>query len=1325
MRTLIPGSGTRQGGRRVFLARAGTALFSLLLVHGLKAKPEIRAAFFANYPASVGSPIETLPSNSNHCGVCHWDFDGGGSRNPYGLAVEGALDGFPKTDQGMQDAIFSIRNNDSDGDGLSTLIEVTDTTSYVNTPTFPGLTAGNYTQASKVTLSQIVDHLTPTAAPDTTPPAVTVTSPNGAETITGNSFFTVTWTATDDNGVAAVSIYLSLDNGATWSLLATPLPNTGNFNLAFANRPSTTALVRVTAIDDATNEGSDESDAVFTIQAPAGGRVATTLRDFDMPGTQPLEGHIAMNDVSNCASCHAEYDAEVEPYHNWRGSMMSMASLDPLFEANLVIANQDAPDSGDLCLRCHQYNGWVQGRSVPTSGSAMLASDLIGVSCDQCHRLVDPVYEAGVSPAEDEDILNALTNGVGIEFGNGMLVVDPSSSARRGPFDDAVAPHAFIASPFHRDSALCGSCHDVSNPVFEKDIHGNYVANAMDTPTTNFSAHNLVPVERTYSEWLNSAYNSTGGVVSPAFAGNAPGGVVRSCQDCHMRDHLGQGCDPFQFPDVPTRPDLPRHDMTGGSSWLMSLMPSLYPAQVDADAVAEGILRSDYMLQNAATLETSLVGGQLKVRVINETGHKLPTGYPEGRRIWINTRFYDALHNLIGESAAYDPSTGVLDLTGKIYEVKPGLDSALATALGLPEGPSFHFVLNNKIFKDNRIPPRGFTNANFAQFGGAPVGYSYADGEYWDDTYYDIPAGTAYAEVALYYQSTSKEFVEFLRDENTTNSKGQEFYDLWSNNGKCPPVTMATSTLHLDLVVTTTVIPEAQVGAPWSQTFAAAGGQGPYVWNISGSVPAGMVFNPDGTLAGTPTVGGDYGFTVDVTDSGTSPSSAMKSFILTVADAPAPATHLMATALSDSEIELTWIDHAGGESGYVVEHSLDGVSGWVNLVTLPADSTSHTHSGLQTESIHFYRVAPFKDAVSGPHSNVAGASTETSISAAQVTLFPVADAYVKESGANDNFGSDEKLLTTDKNNDKHQSYLRFDLSGINDVESASLELYRVSSSKNTNAIIHAVADDSWTESGIRWNNRPPAGLQLVSQSLGSATDEYKSFDITSYTAEQADGDDLLTVLFTVDSNNDTHEWWAREHDGPGGSNDRSEDPRLVLFHSSSPEVPAVPANLLATLDPSGSAIHLSWTDTGGGETGFLIERSRDGVSGWTLVGSTAASHTTWSDLNLDACTAYVYRVSAVNTLTESGVSSVASATTGCPAVVIPPGELRFARTGGMLEFQFPTEIGVTYQIQQSEDLINWLYSGYSAAGSGGEMIMALPEPAEPVSKQFYRIIAIE
>ncbi len=144
------------------------------------------------------------------------------------------------------------------------------------------------------------------------------------------------------------------------------------------------------------------------------------------------------------------------------------------------------------------------------------------------------------------------------------------------------------------------------------------------------------------------------------------------------------------------------------------------------------------------------------------------------------------------ESGAYDAATGVLthDEDLKIYEIKPGLSPGLAGALGLPAGPSFHFVLNDTIYSDNRIPPRGFTNAAFTTIQSPPVGYSYPDGQYWDETTYVLPTNAVFVDVTLYYQTTTKEYVEFLRDANVTNTAGQVLYDAWVTQGKAAPVAM-------------------------------------------------------------------------------------------------------------------------------------------------------------------------------------------------------------------------------------------------------------------------------------------------------------------------------------------------------------------------------------------------------------------------------------------------------------------------------------------------------------------------------------------------------
>jgi len=207
-------------------------------------------------------------------------------------------------------------------------------------------------------------------------------------------------------------------------------------------------------------------------------------------------------------------------------------------------------------------------------------------------------------------------------------------------------------------------------------------------------------------------------------------------------------------------------------------------------------MRASDMLQHAATLQLNVQQAlqQAIVKVINETAHKLPSGYPEGRRIWINLTASSSITDEIFESGMYNTSNGYLNKTGaKVYEIKPGLSPGLAAALNLPAGESFHFVLNDTIYSDNRIPPRGFTNANFDSIQSPPINYTYADGQYWDTTLYTFPFEPDEIAVTLYYQTTSKEYIEFLRDENTTNSAGTTMYNLWVDNGKCPPEIMAST----------------------------------------------------------------------------------------------------------------------------------------------------------------------------------------------------------------------------------------------------------------------------------------------------------------------------------------------------------------------------------------------------------------------------------------------------------------------------------------------------------------------------------------------------
>ncbi len=512
--------------------------------------------------------------------------------------------------------------------------------------------------------------------------------------------------------------------------------------------------------------------------------VLTTIDDFFLPGSQiGQSGNIETPD--KCDNCHGGYNQAVEPAFNWRGSMMSQAARDPLFYACLAVANQDVPGVGDLCLRCHAPDGWLNGRCVPTDGSALNNNDRQGVQCDFCHKMVKPT-PLGVNPYptnlgytstafgtgsynRDQTYLGLIIPIPGTSA-NGMYIAD-ASNAKRGPFTDATGRHQMFYSPFHSESEHCGTCHDVSNPAFTRlgTDDEEYTFNTPGVQSPTFDLRLMFPVERTYSEWKASGYN-------------APGtSAHKTCQDCHMKDVTGKGA---KMNDAPVRTNLPLHDMTGGNTFTPLMVKQAYASEVSAAALDAGILRARAMLQSAADIVLTVSNNIASVKVINKTGHKLPTGYPEGRRIWINLTAYNAQGQKIFESGAYDNSSAILtqDPYLKMYHCEPGNDL----------GPSFHFALNNKIWYDNRIPPAGFTNNKLIEYQSPVISSttSYADGQNWDITTYPLPVGTTNVKAKLYYQTTTKEYVEFLRDANTTNTKGQELYNLWIANGKSTPELM-------------------------------------------------------------------------------------------------------------------------------------------------------------------------------------------------------------------------------------------------------------------------------------------------------------------------------------------------------------------------------------------------------------------------------------------------------------------------------------------------------------------------------------------------------
>ncbi len=471
-----------------------------------------------------------------------------------------------------------------------------------------------------------------------------------------------------------------------------------------------------------------------------------------MPGTQP-EDNRKFDKKELCGACHGDYET-YSPYDTWKGSMMANATRDLETFACIAIQNKIFEGKlavGDLCLRCHTPKGWLEGRSEPPDGSLLRGSDYDGVDCDFCHRQVDPFSKEGKTLTKDDVVRR----------GTAQYVINAESDLKYGPYKDSASPrHKTRYVEYFKTSEFCATCHEIENPVYGMKV----------------------PIEKTYSEWLYSDFSKEG----------------IECQTCHMPVTEGFACNVNKEKNEFFRKRLPKHEFIGANAWMPLVIIEAFRDELDDDvikALKQTVVKAEAMLKTAAKLEAVRNGNTLKVKVINLTGHKLPTGYPEGRRMWINVKFLDATGKVIKESGAYDKGTAVLkkDKEIKVYEAKPGTKGIE----GYPDGPSFYFVLNNHIYKDNRIPPRGFRNADYEKSMAYIKGAKYADGQNWDITEYEIPDGTKEAVVTMKYQTASKEYIEFLYEKNKGNNMdffkaGEKLYRYWKETGKSKPVDMAT-----------------------------------------------------------------------------------------------------------------------------------------------------------------------------------------------------------------------------------------------------------------------------------------------------------------------------------------------------------------------------------------------------------------------------------------------------------------------------------------------------------------------------------------------------
>jgi fibronectin type 3 domain-containing protein len=133
---------------------------------------------------------------------------------------------------------------------------------------------------------------------------------------------------------------------------------------------------------------------------------------------------------------------------------------------------------------------------------------------------------------------------------------------------------------------------------------------------------------------------------------------------------------------------------------------------------------------------------------------------------------------------------------------------------------------------------------------------------------------------------------------------------------------------------------------------------------------------------------------VATSGSGSSPFSAIVGATTLAPPPPAAPTGVTATAVSSSRIDLAWQDVAG-ESGYEVQRSLDGVSGWAQVGSTGPDVTSFSDTGLTASTTYFYLVVATSGSGDSPPSAAVGATTAAAVDSTP----PTAPSALKASPA--------------------------------------------------------------------------------------------------------------------------------------------------------------------------------------------------------------------------------------------------------------------------------------------------------------------------------------
>jgi titin len=386
---------------------------------------------------------------------------------------------------------------------------------------------------------------------------------------------------------------------------------------------------------------------------------------------------------------------------------------------------------------------------------------------------------------------------------------------------------------------------------------------------------------------------------------------------------------------------------------------------------------------------------------------------------------------------------------------------------------------------------------------------------------------------------------------------------------------------------------------------------------------------------------------------------------------------LTLTVLSAGQINLLWTNVLG-ETGYRVERSIDN-STWSTLATPAVNATGYASVGLTAGTTYYYRVVAVNaagDSAPGAASKTTLLTAPTGMNAAGVSTTQVnltwnnsagETGYVVERSLNNLAWTTLATLAADVTSYSNtnlvggtQYYYRVRAlnAGGTSLPSASSNAYTIPLAP----VLSSVTAASDTQLTIRWTN-VTGELSYVLQRSADGSTGWATIASPAANAVLYNNTGLTA---------DTSYFYRIVAGNASGDSTAS---AAVAGRTLLPAVAGVTATGVST-----TQVNLTWTDSTG-ESAYNVERSTNGTV-WTLVTTTAADATSYSNTGLAAGTTYYYRVRAVN---AGGVSLV---TANASALTVPPGTtLTGAAASAMsIRLTWLNVLGESgYRIERSDD----------------------------------------